>query len=1083
MMFLGKKTAFLRFFTSLHTIGFFAVFSCVFVYASSAHAAWNLPTCNPDAVGPTDPSCLVSAPLNVSASDQTKTGGLTIQNTVNAGQLNVSSAYSGNGRVAITTPTGTALTITHTDGLNPAAILNANTSSNALQVVQSGAGVGINVQSGAQSGLSSRNNSATNASLYGQNIGSGSAVYGTNNSGSNATIYGTNSGQYAAVYGTNSSATNSSIYGVNTNVAGAGGVRGCSSTSGYCGVLGTPSYAAFLSGPGTVMSSAARITSGAGFAIYATNSGTLGLNIDTASDATGANITSAGTNATGLSITTTGTNSQAVNITSSTTSQAANISISGANGTGLNISSSGATSRGVAISLSTSGTGVLVSGNATTGVQSAGTTAGVVGTSIAGVGVQGTSTTGYGGWFGSATTTNSAVYAQNTSTGDGLTAETGGVTAGSIPDPSGWPLTGGRGVRGTSSTSYGVVGYSTAATGYGVGVYGRATNNYGVVGYSNASYGVYGNSEAAALYGGLFCNTSNVNCASVGGGTFSGFFNGRLRVDATTSANAAARIVNQNTVAPYGYALTAYSQVGLITPVTPADGTAIDGQAYNGSGIFGYSQQDTGVTGSGNDGGVYGTSTSAGGYGIYGQTTGGHAVQGAATTGFGGYFTASGSGSTALSAINTFNGGAGVVVNTKGVGIDITTNTTTATATGITINAIGGQKGIVIAASSTGIDVNTSSGYGIELNDDAIHTTGAYLGGQFYPNEATGNGLMPNVQLATSSGESIGTVGFKEYGVDMIYDGSQLFTLTTSSLFTSKIVRHDVVTGQKIHESDTGALNARALTLVDETAYAFISSSANVYTENIHSGTSATTTKGNAFTVNAATTDGKNIWYGTSNAVYEWNPVLTSSNARKSGIGSVADVIMANGYVWASDTTNDVVYKISPVSPYTSTTITVGDAPNGLAYDGAAVWVANGGDSTITRIDVDTNSTVSVNASTLGTTPTDLAFDGTKLWISFTGSDEIGYYDTANMVLSTNAISITDPGALVFDGARVWSAEAMTNANDSGDIFKVYTGNGNSHGNPSIKKGILLYNNAGALYCLYLNGATPTASTTLTECQ
>jgi hypothetical protein len=81
----------------------------------SVNAAWNLPTCNPDSFGPTDPSCLVSAPLNVSSASQTKTGALTIQNTVSAGQLNVSTAYGGNGTVGITTASGTSLNISNTD--------------------------------------------------------------------------------------------------------------------------------------------------------------------------------------------------------------------------------------------------------------------------------------------------------------------------------------------------------------------------------------------------------------------------------------------------------------------------------------------------------------------------------------------------------------------------------------------------------------------------------------------------------------------------------------------------------------------------------------------------------------------------------------------------------------------------------------------------------------------------------------------------------------------------------------------------------------------------------------------------------
>jgi len=78
-----------------------------------AGSAWNTPSCNPDEVGPTDVTCGVSAPLNVSDATQKKSGILEIQNTFRASKLVVNSNVggTGNGSAEITASgSNTALT-------------------------------------------------------------------------------------------------------------------------------------------------------------------------------------------------------------------------------------------------------------------------------------------------------------------------------------------------------------------------------------------------------------------------------------------------------------------------------------------------------------------------------------------------------------------------------------------------------------------------------------------------------------------------------------------------------------------------------------------------------------------------------------------------------------------------------------------------------------------------------------------------------------------------------------------------------------------------------------------------------------
>ncbi|HLD21457.1 MAG TPA: hypothetical protein VJB65_00990, partial [Patescibacteria group bacterium] len=75
----------------------------VFVAQHAVAATWNQPTCNPDTDGPTAAACNVSAPLNVSSAAQIKAGALTIQNTVQAAQLELGKSLgTGNGMLSIT---------------------------------------------------------------------------------------------------------------------------------------------------------------------------------------------------------------------------------------------------------------------------------------------------------------------------------------------------------------------------------------------------------------------------------------------------------------------------------------------------------------------------------------------------------------------------------------------------------------------------------------------------------------------------------------------------------------------------------------------------------------------------------------------------------------------------------------------------------------------------------------------------------------------------------------------------------------------------------------------------------------------
>lgn len=137
-------------------------------YVLPVSAAWNPPTCDPDAVGgPTDATCNVAAPINTANVGQTKAGSLTIQNTITADDLIVQSSGTGNGSVQITTTNSNSLTITQNHAASKAIdILQNSSSADGVYIGIQSSGNGINViQTGTGSAARFQHTSANTHAL------------------------------------------------------------------------------------------------------------------------------------------------------------------------------------------------------------------------------------------------------------------------------------------------------------------------------------------------------------------------------------------------------------------------------------------------------------------------------------------------------------------------------------------------------------------------------------------------------------------------------------------------------------------------------------------------------------------------------------------------------------------------------------------------------------------------------------------------------------------------------------------------------------------------------------------------------
>jgi YVTN family beta-propeller protein len=93
-----------------------------------------------------------------------------------------------------------------------------------------------------------------------------------------------------------------------------------------------------------------------------------------------------------------------------------------------------------------------------------------------------------------------------------------------------------------------------------------------------------------------------------------------------------------------------------------------------------------------------------------------------------------------------------------------------------------------------------------------------------------------------------------------------------------------------------------------------------------------------------------------------------------------ADITADRGGVWVTNGLDDTVTRIDPDTNRTVETIPVGDYPQGVRVTNHAAWVTNGGDATVSRIGLRTNR---VEATIrVGRGPRAIAYGHGSLWVT-----------------------------------------------------------------------------------------------------
>ena len=190
--------------------------------------------------------------------------------------------------------------------------------------------------------------------------------------------------------------------------------------------------------------------------------------------------------------------------------------------------------------------------------------------------------------------------------------------------------------------------------------------------------------------------------------------------------------------------------------------------------------------------------------------------------------------------------------------------------------------------------------------------------------------------------------------------------------------------------------------------------------------------------------DGTNIWVANENS---WNIYKISAST-----GAVLQIYPAglgaqylayddvNNYVWTTNPASNNVTAINATSG-NLVTYSCGNDPDGIAFDGANMWVANYTPATVTKIRaLDGRIQQSVSVGTGGVSnPRLLAYDyvANTMWVTVNGDNKVDKIDVnTGTVLGQYAVP-GSPYAIAFDGTCMWVTQASANT-----VVKIRTSDG-----------------------------------------
>ena len=173
------------------------------------------------------------------------------------------------------------------------------------------------------------------------------------------------------------------------------------------------------------------------------------------------------------------------------------------------------------------------------------------------------------------------------------------------------------------------------------------------------------------------------------------------------------------------------------------------------------------------------------------------------------------------------------------------------------------------------------------------------------------------------------------------------------------------------------------------------------------------------------------------------------------------------------------LYMIDPsqtAGPVTNVTVSLGDNPWGIAFDGNRIWTANTGGAagSVSIVTPGLTAPWSVTTVTAGlVTPIGALFDGSNIWVTDEGDNTIKRLNSDGSVAQTVSVGLA-PQFPVFDGHNIWvpnlnfNSVTVVRASD-GTVLKSLDGNGLNGPLTAAFDGrrVMIINSAGGLLSLF----------------
>ena len=168
------------------------------------------------------------------------------------------------------------------------------------------------------------------------------------------------------------------------------------------------------------------------------------------------------------------------------------------------------------------------------------------------------------------------------------------------------------------------------------------------------------------------------------------------------------------------------------------------------------------------------------------------------------------------------------------------------------------------------------------------------------------------------------------------------------------------------------------------------------------------------------------------------------------GAANAFGVLVAMGRILVTGVNNSSLYMIDPsqAAGAVATVASLGTFPNGITFDGARVWTANGGPpGSVSIVTPGATTPWAVTTVTTGfTTPRGALYDGANVWVTDSSVGTLLKLNPAGAVLQTVTVG-GNPNIPVFDGTKIWVPNANSHSvsvvrASSGAVLQTLTGNG-----------------------------------------